>query len=239
MEAAVFGALLWLQVVMAGELVGLQVSVAKDLPDGDRFGPDEQAVFGVGAHFALHHYLPLIADTVVLRSSLSRKTAEGVARVVWEDDDGTAYTVADHGANLSWTRASTGLEIALPAAGRARPTLGTSLGLGVVRVGQPVGSEEDDLPPWPFLVEEDWNGAGWPYAVEARTTQFLPDASAWLGLRFSISDSMAFGLEAGYTVCQVPSARHKSSPYLYQVDRSEFGLNVFRLGAVLQVELPG
>jgi hypothetical protein len=78
-----------------------------------------------------------------------------------------------------------------------------------------------------------------PLADEATTTQLLPDASAWLGLRFSISDSMAFGLEAGYTVCHVPSASHKSSPYLYQVDRSEFGLNVFRLGAVLQMELPG
>ncbi len=233
-----FGALLLLQVGVAGELVGLQVSLAKDLPDGDTFGPDEQAILGVGSDLALHHYQVLFTDSVVLRSSLSRKTAKGVAQVIWEDDDGTAHTIADHGADLSWTRASTGLEIALPAAGRGVPFLGSSLGLGVVRIRQPVGSEAVKEP-WPFLVEEDRNGDGLPEAVEARTTQLLPDASAWLGLRFSISDSMAFGLEAGYTVCHVPSASHKSSPYLYQVDRSEFGLNVFRLGAVLQVELPG
>ena len=233
-----FGTLLWLQVVMAGELVGLQVSVAKDLPDGDTFGPDEQAIFGVGAGFSLHHYRPLIPDTVVLRSSLSRKTAEGGARVIWEDDDGTAHTIADHGADLSWMRASTGLEIALPAAERGVPYLGTSLGLGVVRVRQVVDPVEADAP-WPFLVEENWNGEDLPDLLSAKTTQLLPDASAWVGLRFSISDSIAFGLEAGYTVCHVPSASHKSSPYLYQVDRSEFGLNVFRLGAVLQVELPG
>jgi hypothetical protein len=235
-EAAVFGTLLWLQVVVAGELVGLQVSLAKDLPDGDTFGPDEQATFGVGADFALHHYRLLLADTVVLRSSLSRHTAKGVARVVWEDDDGTGHTVPDHDADLSWTRASTGLEIALPAAGRSTPYLGSSLGLGVVRVRQPLDPVEDS--PWPHLVEKDWIGDGRPNAVTATTTQLLPDASAWLGLRFSISDSMAFGLESGYTVCHVPLASPKSSPYLYQVDRSEFGLNVFRLGAVLQAELP-
>ncbi len=234
-----FGALMLLRVVVAGELVGIQVTVAKDLPDGDTFGPDEQASLGVGPDFSLHHFQPLIADWVALRSSLSRKTAEGVARVVWEDDDGTAYTIADHGADLSWTRAGTGLEIALPGAGRGEPYLGTSLGLGVVRMRQAVGSESEDLPAWPYLYESGWELDEDPEALAATTTQLLPDASVWLGLRFSISDSMAFGLESGYTVCHVPSASPKSSPYLFQVERSEFGLNVFRLGAVLQVELPG
>ena len=161
--------------------------------------------------------------------------ADGVDEITWDD----AQIDSDHDARLRWFYLSIGPELTVPTLeDDVEPFFGAGLGLGIVHARHSfdaAGSDGD----WPYLQEEGVEGLGPGANIDmAQSTQLLPGASAWGGLRVWVREGVAIDLQSGYTVCHVPPSGLKARPYDFQVTRSEFGLNVFRLGIGVSFGLP-
>jgi len=223
------------QGVAATPAVGVQLSAAKDLPDGGSLGPQDGASWGLGKGIGLSYSHSVVPKLVGMKASFTVDLAEGVDQVRWGDDQ----LDAERDARLAWLYFSLGPELTVPTLDEdVEPFFGAGLGLGVVHARHPFdGSGPDGQ--WPYLQEEGVEGLGPGVNIDmAQSTQLLPGASAWGGLRIWVREGMAIDLESGYTVCHVPPSGLKARPYSFQVTRSEFGLNVFRLGLGVTVGLP-
>ena len=177
---------------------------------------------------------PVVPELVGLKGSLWVDLAQGVDEITWDEQ-----TDSDHEASLAWVYLSVGPEITVPTLDDdVEPFFGAGLGLGLVRIGHSFDSAGSDGD-WPYLQYEGVEGLGPGVNVDmAKSRQLLPGASAWGGLRIWVTEGVAIDLESGYTVCHVPPSGLKARPYDFQVTRSEFGLNVFRLGLGVTVGLP-
>ena len=208
--------------------VGLQVAVAKDLPD--RVERSESAEFLIGPAFVIPARMSLLDGLLHLRAGLEIHTAAGTDRLTWVDGQTTFYK--DEQAARLWSgHLLLGPEVRAPTGegSPVSPYLAVGLGPGRVRVTHPLEMETAEL------LAESVDDSSPAEDFLARSRQWVPSVGAQGGIRVDFG-GVAGELEAGYTVSFVSEAPLSNTDEAYKVHREAYGLDVFRLG--LGVSLP-
>jgi len=202
--------------------VGLQVALAKDLPD--RVEHSESAEFLIGPAFIIPARMSVLDGLLHLRAGLEIHTAAGMDRLTWVDGETTFYK-DEQEARLWAAHLLLGPEVRAPTGegSPVSPYLSVGLGPGRVRTTHPLELETAGLLAEP--VDADSPASDFL----ARTRQWVPSVGAQGGIRVDFG-SVAAELEAGYTVSFVSEAPLSNTDEAYEVHREAYGLDVFRLG---------
>lgn len=195
--------------------VGLQLAMAKDLPD--RVERTESTGFLIGPSVVIPGRFVLMDGLLRLRAGLELHTAEGSDRLSW-DEQGTSFYKLEQPARVWSTHLLLGPEVRAPTGegSPVHPYLGAGVGPGRVRTSHTLTDDDADL-----LASPD--------DPVARTRQWVLAASAHGGLAVDIGP-VAAELEAGYTVSFVSEAPLSNTDEALQAKREAYGLDVFRLG---------
>jgi hypothetical protein len=198
---------------------GLQLAVAKDLPD--RIEQQEAAEFLIGPAFVLPLRAAIFRGVLDLRVGLELYLAAGDDRVIWEDGGDTFYQ-DDLAARVRSAQLLIGPEVRAPTGegSPVRPYLTAGLGPGRARTMTALEGEAAAL-----LSSEADSGEDFP----AWTAQWSLAVGVAGGVRVDFG-RVAAEVESGYTVSFLQRAPLSNTGADYNARREAYNLDVFRIG---------
>ncbi|MCB9793258.1 MAG: hypothetical protein H6741_11070 [Alphaproteobacteria bacterium] len=197
--------------------VGAQLALSKDLPDLG--AADPPAELGFAPTLIVPARLSPWPEGPWLRAELGLQSAMGWGRVSEDPTlDAPAEGVQqDMRSTSAWLALGPELHVPMPAGSPVIPYFGASVG------GALVGSR----------VNLDGSlSAG--DAAPVTTRQLRPRVGAQLGLELRVLESVALGVEAGYSVCRIPERAISGREDL---QRDAYGLNPYSLGVSFSMPL--
>lgn len=205
--------------------VGVLGAVATDLPDSTFADPSARFSFGGGLIVPVR-WSPRPGASV--RMTVTALGAGGHDTVAWVED-GVAYESRDHWSLVSVGQVTLGGEFEVAPSAVVTPLLGAGLGAGVVGNFHSFGGDTQ------ALLDPAQNELDNPQNIDPYTVGAVPAAEAWAGLR--VGRTVAFAVEAGYTLSLVPAEQLQKTPAELGARRSAYALDLLRVAVGLSVPL--
>lgn len=205
--------------------VGVLGAVATDLPDTSFDDPSARYALGGGLIVPVR-WSPRPGAAV--RVTVTALGAGGHDTVAWVED-GVALESRDHWSMLSVGQITVGGEFEFAPSALVTPLVGAGLGGGVVANFHSFGGDTQ------ALLDPSQNELDNPQNVDPYTLGAVPAAEAWAGLR--VGRTVAFAVEAGYTLSFVPAETLQKTPAELGARRSAYALDLLRVAVGLSVPL--